>query len=294
MNSVTWRELANLHPLPDMCRLIHRIFGVEMALLAPDGREGFHMIPRTKKAPFCRKIKTLPDLKERCLQCDRLHVDQAWRARIPFRYHCHAGLSEFLIPIVIEGQVVAHLNCGQVLDHKPRPSDRKRLMAKFGPLGLDTTALWNEFRRVRVIPSRTQEDLLRLLTHLAQHVAVTHARLLAMDQPPGRKIVALAQSAMRQRLQEPLRIADIAVAAGTSKRTLERIFRKETGGSASACLRRLRVDHACAQLRETQQPITAIALSSGFGSVQQFNRTFKSATGHTPRAWRQAARTASP
>lgn len=294
MSTITWRDLTTVPPLPEMCRLLNRIFGVDMAIVSPDGREGVHMTPRSERPPFCSLLQKHPAGRRLCLDCDSLHVTQASRTHVPMRYHCHAGLSEFLVPIVIEGEVVAHLNCGRIRDHNPKALDRRRLVRKFASLALDERELWKEYRQVRMIPDDIQEGLLTLLSLLAQHAAVTHVRILSMEQPPRKRIVSQSQSFMRSRFRETLRIREIAAKAGTSKRNLERFFRLETGGSVSAYLRRLRIDHACAQLRDTEARIAEIAMNSGFGSVQQFNRTFKTVIGHTPRAWRRQARKPTP
>jgi AraC-like DNA-binding protein len=65
-----------------------------------------------------------------------------------------------------------------------------------------------------------------------------------------------------------------------------RFFKKHTGQSFHAYLTKTRVDFAKRYLIESKMTITDVAFRTGFGSLQTFNRVFKSLTGHTPRDYR--------
>jgi AraC family L-rhamnose operon regulatory protein RhaS len=84
--------------------------------------------------------------------------------------------------------------------------------------------------------------------------------------------------------------ADIDQAAGRlgmSRRRFTQLFREVTGASWSAYLNRLRVEHACRLLEETQRSIVEIAFECGFEELTSFYRAFKRQTGLPPNRWRQ-------
>lgn len=62
-----------------------------------------------------------------------------------------------------------------------------------------------------------------------------------------------------------------------------RYFKKATGRSFTQYLNHIKIDNAIKLMRqETSTPITEIAISSGFGSIRHFNKTFKDITGYAP------------
>jgi AraC-like DNA-binding protein len=73
-----------------------------------------------------------------------------------------------------------------------------------------------------------------------------------------------------------------------------RFFKKHTGQSFHAYLTKIRVEFAKHYLIETGMSITDAAFRAGFGSLQTFNRVFKTFTSRTPRDWRSENRPFSP
>ena len=89
---------------------------------------------------------------------------------------------------------------------------------------------------------------------------------------------------------ETVSLDDVAAAAGTSKRTLVRLFRLKQGRTVLQHLHRLRLEYACSRLRMSHDKIIAVALASGFNSIQSFNRAFRIELGCTPGQWRKSTR----
>ncbi len=76
-------------------------------------------------------------------------------------------------------------------------------------------------------------------------------------------------------------VAALARRAGASRRTIERLFVRETGMTMADWRRRLRMLHAV-QLLAEGQPVTAAALAVGYSSVSAFIAVFKKEFGTTP------------
>jgi len=96
---------------------------------------------------------------------------------------------------------------------------------------------------------------------------------------------------IRQRLDtrfsEPLTLEDLAAQAAVSPEHLCRRFKAYAGRSPMAYLSARRVQDAMWRLRTTSDPVLEVALASGFGDLSHFNRTFKTAVGITPSAYRR-------
>ncbi|KAE9824233.1 PocR ligand-binding domain-containing protein, partial [Escherichia coli] len=64
--------------------------------------------------PFCQMMRQHPQLSTRCRMSDRCGGLEAYKSDQPCIYRCHAGLTDFSIPLVIAGHLVGFVLCGQV------------------------------------------------------------------------------------------------------------------------------------------------------------------------------------
>ena len=86
----------------------------------------------------------------------------------------------------------------------------------------------------------------------------------------------------------PIGVADLARTAGMSRSGLEKAFREHFVRSPGQELRRVRVDQAKRELRESKAPLSAVAGATGFRSSQQLCKTFRDQVGVTPNQYRLA------
>ena len=87
--------------------------------------------------------------------------------------------------------------------------------------------------------------------------------------------------------QSPLRVDDVARAAGLNANYANGLFRKVIGVTVGEYLARQRLGHAQALLVSSDRTVTGIALDSGFGSVSRFYAVFTNTLGKTPRQFRR-------
>lgn len=89
-------------------------------------------------------------------------------------------------------------------------------------------------------------------------------------------------------LADPPDVPRLAAMAGLSRYQLDGRMRRVFGLTTGQWLLKLRIDHAQRQLRETDRPMSQIALDAGYADQSAFARQFQRATGLTPREYRQA------
>jgi len=87
---------------------------------------------------------------------------------------------------------------------------------------------------------------------------------------------------LRDAPDEGASVAALARRAGASRRTIERLFARETGMTMAEWRRRLRLLHAVRLLAE-REAVTSVALAVGYSSVSAFIAVFKKEFGVTPR-----------
>jgi LacI family transcriptional regulator len=92
---------------------------------------------------------------------------------------------------------------------------------------------------------------------------------------------------IRANLARYVQIAEVAAAAGVSRRVLERKFREVVGLSPLKEIRRLRVARAQQLLVETHLPMPAIAEQCGFPTPEMLTDVFRQQMGTPPTAYRR-------
>lgn len=122
---------------------------------------------------------------------------------------------------------------------------------------------------------RRQEDHQRLEMHTRYGI----------DSPKLVEIIRLMEGAV----ENPLDIRQISDRVGISARQVERLFREQIGASPKTFYLGLRVARARTLLRQTINPILAIAVECGFGSTSHFSHAYKRVFGIAPTDERRRA-----
>lgn len=68
-------------------------------------------------ADFCKLIRQTPGCAMKCHLCDRHACEIASRRTSSYTYHCHAGLTESIIPIRMGNIVIGYLLFGHVFSY---------------------------------------------------------------------------------------------------------------------------------------------------------------------------------
>ena len=95
-----------------------------------------------------------------------------------------------------------------------------------------------------------------------------------------------AMAWLRERVGDPIGVADAAAALGVSREHLTRAFAARTGLPPAAWLREQRLKRAEGLLADPTLGITAVANGCGFASPSHFCAAFRRRYGSTPAAWR--------
>ena len=107
------------------------------------------------------------------------------------------------------------------------------------------------------------------------------------DLPPARHLLR-AKDLADARYAEPIRVADMAHAAGLSPAHFSRAFQKTFGESPHQYLLTRRLERAAALLRSTDRSVADICFLVGLESVGSFTTSFRRVHGLTPTAYRAA------
>jgi AraC family transcriptional regulator len=90
------------------------------------------------------------------------------------------------------------------------------------------------------------------------------------------------------RFADPIRLADIAAAAGLTRMYFAAQFRESTGLRPHEYLLRRRIERAQKMLSNKSTTLVDVALSVGFESQSHYTTVFKRFVGQPPNVWRQS------
>lgn len=99
---------------------------------------------------------------------------------------------------------------------------------------------------------------------------------------------------IERNLEEPLRLKDIAAAAGLSPPHFGRSFKHDTGYTPYRYVMIRRVDLSKRLILMNEMSFIQVALASGFGSQPSFNASFRKIVGTSPGIWKQRTLQACP
>jgi transcriptional regulator GlxA family with amidase domain len=100
-------------------------------------------------------------------------------------------------------------------------------------------------------------------------------------------LVDRAGNWIRGNLHAPLTVDDVLAQVPTSRRSLSRRFKLETGAGIREFIQRLRIDRAKLLLETSNLPIEQIVERVGYQDKSAFSRQFKRRTSLTPNLYRQ-------
>ncbi|SFW85163.1 helix-turn-helix domain-containing protein [Amycolatopsis australiensis] len=124
---------------------------------------------------------------------------------------------------------------------------------------------------------------------LATHLLVRHGRLRGGRTPEREDArVRAVVASMRERLAEPVTLAELAGEVHLSVYHLVRVFRAATGETPHRFLTRLRIEQAKRLLRDTDLSLERIAPRCGFAGPGALSAAFVRHTGIRPSAYRNS------
>lgn len=257
---------------------LHQCVDIKFALMGPDAREVYTSACQT---PFCRALAAIPGGHERCLQCDREALRDIRATQKMKQYYCHAGLIEIALPVTENGEIIAMIVFGQVLDDGPREAQwqRVRRALSWHPGAEELYQPFLQLKRVSAAQIAACAEIV--------HACVSEARLAgivaAADQDEAQRLLSYVDA----NYAAPLRVEAMCTALGMGKTRLYRLCRARFGKTPVQLVNERRVEAARELLLTTGQSVQYIAETVGVPDFNYFTRLFRTLQGVTPSQYRK-------
>lgn len=142
-------------------------------------------LPITETSNFCKVCEMIRSTETglaRCQHCDAEGGRIAHKRQKPHAYKCDGGFLDAAAPIIIDGEYVGCILCGQVIPSDAQEEFVQDIMARNVPLGLPTDMLEEEVRKIEPVPRERFEAAVEMLSLTANHIMERGAANLAQAQ----------------------------------------------------------------------------------------------------------------
>ncbi|CQR73466.1 Limonene hydroxylase [Sporomusa ovata DSM 2662] len=118
---------------------------------------------------FCTNIMRSTKVgRRRCQEADMLGIAEAIRTGRPAVYHCHAGLIDFVAPIILNGSSIGAIFGGQILTAAP---NEEQCLKIAGEIGVDPDKYIAEIKKIPVIPEEKIQAAANVLFSVANTIS---------------------------------------------------------------------------------------------------------------------------
>ncbi len=244
---------------------------------------------------FCQKMRQDPEHYLRCKMSDRCGGLEASKDNKPCIYRCHAGLTDFSIPMVIAGHLVGFVLCGQVRVSNDVSLDN---IQKVDQEWQTDHELMKEYENIPLVDYSkiiASADLLKLIVDncIKKHLNFIVINDTASSEPERSKPVAAYDAKIKKALRyidthfsEDLRLEDVAAHIYLSPYYFSKLFKKQLGIGFNAYVTQQRMNNAKQMLQYSDWSIASIAKNLGFSQTSYFCKVFRQTFQVTPQMYR--------
>lgn len=235
--------------------------------------------------PFCARINACPEGHERCMQCDREAMARAKSGK-PFFYRCHAGICESILSIRQGNTPLAYLFCGQHLDDTDPQTQWEQTRKTLDWYPGDLEELHRDFLRFRSYSEQEISAYAQILTALGSYI-----QLEGIIQSAEQTDLQRLEAYLEEHYREKLSLESVAQELHIGRTKLCALAKELSGGSTlSKMITARRIDEAKHMLRQSDDPVSAVAEAVGISDYNYFTKVFRSVTGMTPTDYRRSVR----
>ena len=279
-------QLARSEIYRDYERAFRDATGLPLSLRAVEAFDLPHQ-GEQNESPFCALMTTSNQSCAACLQFQRKVEESAGLELKTLK--CFAGLCDSAVPIRVGQDLIAFLQTGQILLHKPSKREFSQVARQLVNWGVDTDLKQVEeaYFQTRVLTKAQYDSILRLLGIFAQHLASLSNQIIVQEEKSESPQITRARAFITEHQDEDVSLSEVAKAVNMSAFYFCKMFKQATGLTFTDYLARIRVEKVKNMLLDPHKRVSEVAFAAGFQSLSQFNRVFRKVAGEAPSAYRE-------
>lgn len=226
---------------------------------------------------FCSYIQQ-HGCEEKCKQSDNELLRRCAEQRKPQRHTCHAGLLDYALPIIYEGNILGYIIMGRVRTN----AAFEKIYQLVAQNEIEKETL-NQLYDSIILYDDTQ---IKSAANLAL-MLITYILSRDMLKPAQDLFAQHVREYITQNLSEDLSVNRLCKEMGVSKNILYKYFRENFNCCVNEYVTKCRLEEAKRLLTHTTDPISVICDRSGIRNYSYFCRLFKEKNGLTPLQYRR-------
>ena len=264
----------NIGELKKICLDFFKLAGMEFSLWDENMRN-IYSYP-TPHSCFCKTVREDWNLYMKCQNCDKAGLNEVNRTKQPYTYCCHMGLTEAILPILQENEIVGYLMLGQIAEEENEQHINECIEKSCK--NADFKSKLSEY--LKDVTSCSHQKVEYCINTLK--VLIEYMNLSYVIQKTGDTVFYRAKKYIVDNISSPIMPQDICKNIGVSSNMLYKAIHKTVGTNPTGFIRKIKIDEAIHLLLRTSDSISQIAEAVGFNDTNYFIRVFKKEIGVSP------------
>lgn len=244
--------------------------------------------------PYCRYVKSSNEAYKRCISMIPKILKKSINLRTSFCGFCHAGMFEYVIPIIDNDNIIGAITFGCFSESSQIISQIiKKLNADFPQL--DLLCLTTLYKAIPLKPDKATSNSIVLSLKIISMIICPKkidyentVKLITTDAVTQQDLfIERAIKYIKEHLCEKIKIEDIAKECCYSVSYTSRTFNKITGMNINSYINKLRIEVSKNYLLATDKQIAEIAELIGFDDLSYYSKTFSLLIGYSPAEFRR-------
>lgn len=235
-----------------------------------------------KMSEFCHTVRTVPELREKCIECDNRGFDICDATRKPYIYECHMSVIEAIAPIYSGEMSIGYLMMGQITT---KNKDKVYAAAEkaFDNFGVNLTE-----DMVKNITTADEKYIVSAVNMMTMCASYLYTNEIIKNNP--NILMYQLKEYIKENLAGDLSLEHLCQQFYISQSKLYKLSKKNLGMGLSDYIRLARLKKARKLLVDTDLPVSQISESVGIFDTNYFIRAFKKDAGVTPLKYRSRKR----
>lgn len=269
----------NINELKKICIDFFNLAGTGFSLW-DENRNNIFSYPE-KHVPFCKAIRDNKKLYLKCAVSDKSGLDVVDRTKKPYIYTCHMGLTEAIVPILQDEEIVGYLMMGQIAE-KERIDDILKIIAGLHECNEYKEKLIDSIDHGVIYPRNKIEYCVNILK-----VLIDYMNLSYVFQKNNQSVYSRAKKYISDNMDCRIKPCDICRHIGVSPSTLYKEIKRNSGISPEQFIRKIKIKRAATLLIDTSAAVSEVAEKVGIPDVNYFIRVFRTELGTSPLKYRK-------
>lgn len=277
-------SVFNVEELQSLLEDLYHITQIRITVFDSERNE---LVSYPENCPsFCSIIRGTEEGRAACAKCDNDACDIASRQEKAYIYHCHAGLTEAIMPLYVGKALVGYLLFGHVFAYNSFEEGWEQIRKCCNKYPVDLEKLRLSCQDSPLISKSYIKSAARILHATASYLVLERMATLKED-----STAAKLDQYLNENYTQPLTSQLLCRELGIGRSQLYKLSSQLYGCGITQQMKRLRMEKAKHLLTDSpEMSITDIANACGYGDYNYFIAVFSQAVGQSPNAFRKASK----